>query len=142
MTETAYDNAAAAADSAAAAAARARRALIACVLVLACAVAVLAIDHGTKRQLLDEAKRVRDALDEAGAAVLAITAANAGKEAAGDGTTAAGEDRSGASPSVNGGDPVGPDTRARKAPAGNAKPGSRAAPGGPRSGRAGARGNG
>jgi cell division protein FtsL len=121
---------------------RARRAMLLALLVLACAAAVLAIDHGTKRQLLDEAKNVRAALDEAQKTVASVVAFNLQREAAGDGTTAAGEVGSGANPGVNGGDPVGPDARTRKAPTPDAKPRGRAPVGGPRGGRAGTRGNG
>lgn len=128
------------AETAAAAAARARRAAIAAVFVLLCATAVLAIDHGIKREILDEAKRLRDALDEAGAAVLAVTAQKAAKEAT-PGEPSAGKDSGtpGAGADLDSGGAVGADTGTRAAANGDAQPRRRAAPGGPRSGRAGAR---
>ena len=117
---------------------RARNAAVLAMLALAVAVAVLAIDNTIKKSILDEARRVRDMLDEAGAALQAVTAtkeAHSGKKAAGD---AGAPD----SPGVDGSGVLVDAPRAPAAADSDAGPGHRPAARGPDGKFTGARGDG
>jgi len=106
------------------AAKRARNAAVLALLALAVAVAVLAIDNGIKKAILDEARRVRDMLDEAGAALLSVTAM---KEAGERGQETTGDAGAPDSAGVDGGGVLVDAPRAPAAADHHAGPGKRAA---------------